>query len=114
MHSCILKELPYGGIKVLQRQEEGEILSWEEYVAALSERFGSKLHHYPMVKLRNLKQQGSVQTYLSKFEELLNRVYLTDDYIVSFFLNWLKDKIQYTVRMFRPASLQQAIGLAKL
>lgn len=59
-------------------------MNWEDYVKEVNVRFGSKLHHDRMAELRSLKQLGSVQIYLNKFEELLNRVNLAEDYIVSF------------------------------
>lgn len=51
---------------------------------------------------------------MSKFEELLNRVSLTEEYLVSFFVNSMKVVIRYTVRVVNPINLQQAISLAKL
>lgn len=81
---------------------------------ALNVRFGTELHYDPMFELKNLIQLGIVQIYLDKFNQLLNRVTLSEEYIVSFFLSRLQDDIQYTVRMFRPMSLQEAVSLAKL
>ena len=48
---------------------------WDEYVAALSVRFGNDLYYDPMVELMNHKQLGSVQTYLEMFEEILSRCF---------------------------------------
>ena len=62
----------------------------------------------------SFKQLGSVQTYLEKFEELMNKVFLSEEYTISCYIGGLKAELQYTVRMFAPRSLQQAIGLAKL
>lgn len=52
----------------MRRKGERTSPSWEEYVAQLNVRFGSELHHDPMVELRNLRQTGSVQNYLTKFK----------------------------------------------
>lgn len=55
------------------------------YVKALNVRFGTELHYDPMFELKNLIQLGIVQIYLDKFDQLLNRVTLSEEYIVSFF-----------------------------
>nr|CAD1832891.1 unnamed protein product [Ananas comosus var. bracteatus] len=52
--------------------------------------------------------------YQDKFDALLNRVVLTEEYAISCFLSGLKDEIQIPVRMFQPRSLQRALSLAKL
>ena len=88
--------------------------SWNEYTVALNIRFGNDLHYDPMAELMNLKQLGLVQTYVEKFEGLMNQVCLFEEYTISCFIGGLKEELQYTVKMFAPRSLQQAIGLAKL
>ncbi|KAL0313875.1 UNVERIFIED_CONTAM: hypothetical protein Sangu_2231900 [Sesamum angustifolium] len=55
-----------------------EVPNWEEYVRALYDRFGTKLYDDPMAEFMNLKQVGTVQDYLDKFDELLNRVDLSE------------------------------------
>lgn len=67
-----------------------------------------------MEELKNMKKLGTFQTYLDKFEELMNKVYLSEEYIVSYFLGGLKDEIRYIVRMFGLKNLQQTVSLAKL
>nr|CAD1839913.1 unnamed protein product [Ananas comosus var. bracteatus] len=88
--------------------------TWEEYVSALNTRFGVDLYDDPMAELKELKQTGSVMEYQDKFDALLNRVVLTEEYAISCFLSGLKDEIQIPVRMFQPRSLQRALSLAKL
>lgn len=61
---------------------------------ALNVRFGNELHYDPMFEVKNLTQLGTVQTYLDKFDQLLNKVSLFDGYIVSFFLSGLKNDIR--------------------
>ena len=77
MRSRLSKESPY----------------WAEYISVLNIRFGSELHYDPTVELKNLKQQGSVKTCLDKFDELLNREFLLEEYTMSCFLSGLKDEI---------------------
>lgn len=76
---------------------------------ALNIRFGDKLDSDPMAEPMNIKRTGSVQAYLDKFDGILNRAQLLEEYTVSCFLSGLKEEIQYPVRMFAPRNLQQAI-----
>ena len=45
---------------------------------------------------------------------MMNQVFFSKEYTSSCFIGGLKEELQYTVIMFAPKSLQQAIGLAKL
>nr|CAD1821649.1 unnamed protein product [Ananas comosus var. bracteatus] len=90
------------------------IPTWEEYVSALNTRFGSDLFDDPMAELKSLRQLGSVLEYQDKFDTLLNRVELSEEYAVSCFLSGLKDEIQIPIRMFQPRTLQRVLSLAKL
>lgn len=51
---------------------------------------------------------------MTKFVELLTRIDLTKDHILSFFLSGLKGGILDTIRLLRPATLSEAISLAKI
>ncbi|XP_020105551.1 uncharacterized protein LOC109722075 [Ananas comosus] len=88
--------------------------TWEEYVVSLNTRFGADLFDDPMAELKNLKQTGTVMEYQDKFDTLLNRVELSEEYAVSCFLSGLKEEIQIPIRMFQPRTLQRALSLAKL
>ncbi|KAL0462917.1 UNVERIFIED_CONTAM: hypothetical protein Slati_0179300 [Sesamum latifolium] len=91
-----------------------EVPNWEEYVRALYDRFGTQLYDDPMAELMNLKQVGTVQDYLDKFDDLLNHVDLSEAYAISCLFVGLQSDIAVEVRMFRPKNLQEAICLAKL
>ncbi|KAG8384286.1 hypothetical protein BUALT_Bualt04G0102600 [Buddleja alternifolia] len=91
-----------------------QVPNWEEYIRALSDRFGQLVYDDPMSELVNLKQVGNVQHYLDKFDEIVNCLELPDQYALSCFLGGLKSEISVNVRMFGPKSLQEAISLAKL
>lgn len=88
--------------------------TWEEYVRALSERFGTMIYDDPMAELVSLKQTGNVQKYLDQFDELYNSLDLPDNHALSCFLAGLKPEISVMVRMLKPRNLQEAISLAKL
>ncbi|KAG8384225.1 hypothetical protein BUALT_Bualt04G0095800 [Buddleja alternifolia] len=70
-----------------------QIPDWEEYVRALHDRFGAFLYDDPMSKLVNLKQTGSIQDYLDKFDELMNCIELVEPYAISCFLGGIKHDI---------------------
>ncbi|KAG8363657.1 hypothetical protein BUALT_Bualt19G0045300 [Buddleja alternifolia] len=91
-----------------------EIPNWEKYVRALNDRFGALIYDDPMSELVNLKQLGTIQQYLDRFDEIVNCLDLPDYYALSCFLGGLKSEISVNVRMFRPKPLQEAISLSKL
>lgn len=91
-----------------------DVPMWEEYVRALSQRFGAHAYEDPMTELVILRQTQSVQHYLDRFDELHNLLELPDAYAMSCFLAGLKQEISGLVRMFKPQTLQDAISLAKL
>lgn len=61
----------------------------------------------------SLKQTGTVQEYLDKFDELLNFADLHDDQAISFFINGLKPEISLQVRLMFPRTLIRACSMAK-
>ncbi|XP_071917161.1 uncharacterized protein [Coffea arabica] len=111
-----------GGVsQILRRRFQGvalqftkDIPSWEEYVKAIAARFVNVLYDDPMGDLKRLKQNESVFECQERFEELLNRMDLSEEYAISCFLSTLRDDIQMAVRIFMPRTLQHAVGLAKL
>lgn len=88
--------------------------SWEEYVRALASQFGDCVFDDSMGELTSLKQKGSIQDYQDQFKEFLNRVKLTESYVVSYFLSGLKEEMQLSVKMFMPRTIQHAKTLARL
>ena len=67
-----------------------------------------------MTQLLDLKQSCTISTYHDKFEILLGRVKLPEEYAINFFLSGLKPVIQHQVKMFMPKTLNQAYTLAEL
>ncbi|KAK0588913.1 hypothetical protein LWI29_007029 [Acer saccharum] len=80
--------------------------SWEEYVKALNIRFGDNVFEDPMADLMNLKQLGTLQDYMDKFDVALSRVSLTKEYAISCFISGLRVELQGLVRIFNPTNLQ--------
>lgn len=92
----------------------GRTVEWQEYVAAMSARFSEQAYDDPILDLKNLFQDGALEEYLDKFDSLLSRAKVTEEFAVGFFLGGLKAEIQYPVRMFGPKKLRDAYALAKL
>lgn len=91
----------------------GEVVTWEVYQIQVKKRFESIFEDL-VVALKNLKQTTNVQVYQDSFEELLNKVELSDAYAISLFIGGLKEDIAYAVRMFKPTSLSDVFSLSKL
>ncbi|GKA04503.1 retrotransposon-related protein [Tanacetum coccineum] len=70
----------------------GEVVTWEVYQIQVKKRFESVFED-PVVELKNLKQTINVQVYQDSFEELLNKVELSEAYAVSLFIGGLKESI---------------------
>nr|GEX91735.1 hypothetical protein [Tanacetum cinerariifolium] len=86
---------------------------WEHFEVEVVKRFGV-LYDDPIVKLKNLKQTGSVQTYQEAFEALLKRVDLPELVAVSMFMGGLKHEVRTPMRMFQATTLNETYGLARM
>ena len=91
----------------------GDGCDWDVYAEQALKRFGNVFED-PMVELKNLKQTSTVQVYQDKFEDLLNRMNLTESLAMSLFIGGLKDEISMPVRMFKPLSLADLFSMAKM
>ncbi|WKA01485.1 hypothetical protein VitviT2T_019765 [Vitis vinifera] len=89
-------------------------LDWSEYVIALNARFGQHVFDDPIADLRNLRQTGSLQSYMDEFDELYPIADIKESHAFSFFLSGLIDELQMPVRMFKPQTLADAYSLARL
>lgn len=85
------------------------MISWENFVVALQTRFNSSQFVDPLSMLVNLRPQGTVEDYKSKFEDAVNRVRgLSEAYKMSFFLNGLSEEIKHDVKMLYPQNVNTA------
>lgn len=93
----------------------GLLTSWEEFKHALETCFrpsSFENHHQALFKLQ---QKSTVSDYQKEFERLCNRVIgLPATAILDCFISGLKPEIQHDMAILQPASISQAIGLAKL
>ena len=87
-------------------------VSWGEYVEALCNRFGGQRD--PMEDLIDLKQVGTLETYIHDFDVLWNKAGIGEKQALVIFLGGLELEIKNTVKMFEPKDLRQAFNLARL
>ena len=76
---------------------------------AICGRFGG--HKDPLEELKDLKQEGNLETYIRDFDILWNRTEIDERYALIFFLGGLEKEIKNLVNMFEPKSFKQAYNL---
>ena len=91
------------------------IPTWLEFSHDICLRFGPNVYEDDTGVLTKLKQDGLVRNYHERFEELANRTKgLPEEFFVSCFISGLKEEIRPIVQMFRPKTMIQVVGLARL
>jgi hypothetical protein len=94
------------------------IIPWHQFVRMLEDRFYDRSAYEVIGEFHNLKQTGSVNEYVDKFEELVglvrrNNPTLPEEYFICSFVSGLKGYIQHHLQCHRPAALTQAYWFAK-
>ncbi|MFS7961699.1 putative retrotransposon gag domain-containing protein [Helianthus anomalus] len=91
---------------------------WADYVRSISARFSDAMFEDPMEEIASLVQltdnAKGLQEYNSGFDRLLNKVTVSEPYVVSLYLKGLKPEIKGPVKMFKPQTLREAYGLARI
>jgi predicted aspartyl protease len=78
---------------------EDDCLSWEKLKAALLERYGGNGEGDVYEQLTDLKQEGTVEEYITDFEYLIAQIpRLPDKQFLAYFLHGLKSEIRGRVR----------------
>lgn len=99
--------------------EGKELMGWNVFAAMVLERFMEEEGENLVGDFNKLQQDGSVEEYRSKFDELKafmlqgNRS-LSEDYFIRSFLSGLKEELKSMVMIMRPQTLAQAVQVAKL
>jgi len=92
-----------------------QFTSWSFFLQALQACFVPSQYKDPTGSLFKLTQKGTVSQYLSKFEELANRVIgLPPSFLLSYFVSGISPDIRREVQVHQPMMLAQASGLACL
>lgn len=90
-------------------------MTWVLFKDGIVSRFGPNTYEDVMGDLTKLRHTTTVRVYQEQFEELANRTTnLPESFFISCFISGLKEEVKAGVQMFRPTTITQAIGLAKL
>ncbi|KAK6149080.1 hypothetical protein DH2020_016605 [Rehmannia glutinosa] len=98
--------------------KQGE-LTWNQFLEVISARFEELKESRIIAEFNKLKQNGSYNDYVDRFEELKACLLLTtngdfsEEYFVASFISGLSDELQAFITMFDHVSLQQAIELGR-
>ncbi|CAJ2641599.1 unnamed protein product [Trifolium pratense] len=93
----------------------GSLHTWQAFLHALETRFAPSQYEDPKGALFKLCQTSTIWEYQKSFETLDNRITdLPHQFYLSCFISGLRADIRREVMAFQPASLTQAISLAKL
>ena len=81
-------------------------------------RFEDNHSESVVAEFKMLTQQGTVNDYLQKFEELRAQVLMRnprvlEDFILECFIGGLKEEIRETVKMYEPINLSQVVSLSR-
>ena len=90
-------------------------LSWQDFTKALLHRFGPTEFNDPSEALTRLKQTSTVALYQEEFERL-SQLFdnLPDTYLIGCFIAGLKKEVRLDVKIKKPRTLSEAIGVARL
>lgn len=95
------------------------IWSWPECVTELCSWFEEKSKADVIEEFNKLRQKGTVEEYLIRFEELralltISQPMLDEAYFVSSFVSGLDDQLRLMVKMLQPTTVKQAAENAQL
>jgi hypothetical protein len=88
--------------------------TWARFTELVNQRFGPPSRSNPLGELCHLRRQGSVADYTKAFLTHLSRCdTITEPHQVAIFTAGLGEPLQTDVELQRPASLEDAMGLAR-
>ncbi|GJY42112.1 transposon ty3-G gag-pol polyprotein [Tanacetum coccineum] len=90
-------------------------ITWAEFSQALLARFGPTDYENPAEALSRLKHTTTVAQYQESFEKLSHQVDgLPEEFLMACYIGGLKDEVRLEVKMKKPRSLIDAIGLSRM
>lgn len=103
----------------LQTYEELHCVdSWAELCVAVHSKFGRNKYQEHLEELESCEQNGSVDEYYTRFDELMHRVLVynkgyDETYFVTKFVGGLKTEIKFAIKLHKPRTVDAALSLAK-
>ncbi|BAS79307.1 Os02g0566300 [Oryza sativa Japonica Group] len=93
--------------------------NWEDFCAAVSDKFDRDQHDSLIRQMDQIKQTGSVWEYYERFDELMNQLLVYDPgvnmcYLTHRFIDGLRREIRNAVLLQRPKNLESALAVASL
>ncbi|KAA8544713.1 hypothetical protein F0562_019440 [Nyssa sinensis] len=96
-------------------QNEDRVITWLDFEDELWACFGPSDCENFDKDLSRIRQLGSLRDYQKEFERLGNQVRgWTQKALVDTFMGGLKPEISDAIRLFKPQTLKEAIGLARM
>nr|GEV91046.1 hypothetical protein [Tanacetum cinerariifolium] len=90
-------------------------MTWAEFSQALLARFRPTDYENPFESLSRLKHTTMVAQYQESFEKLSHQVDgLPEDFLMTCYIGGLKDEVKLEVKMKKPRSLIDAMGLSRM
>jgi hypothetical protein len=88
--------------------------SWEEFIHLINQRFGPPLRSNPLGELIQLRREGTVAEFQSKFLSLLARCDgLVEKHQINVFIAGLCNPLKTDVELEHPATLEEAWPLSR-
>ncbi|XP_019101560.1 PREDICTED: uncharacterized protein LOC109133111 [Camelina sativa] len=101
--------LSWYNLEINKRQFE----SWVQFKSGLMLKFGSKIRG-PSISLFRIKQTGTIEEYIQRFEDLSSQVSgLDEQKLEGIFLNGLTREMQELVHMQKPRNLPEMMAVAR-
>lgn len=89
-------------------------MRWDQYVTAINTQFSSKGYEDSWGDLKNLTQDGELTKYVDVFDDLMNRVDVSEGVVVGLFLRDLNEEIWHHVWLLNLQTILNAYNLARL
>ncbi|KAL5844111.1 hypothetical protein ACOSQ4_010069 [Xanthoceras sorbifolium] len=91
------------------------IFRWHEFLLVIEKHFGPSEYEDHFGKLSKLVQTNALSDYQHQFEHLANKIpWVPEHALVSYFVSGLRHDLRKEIQVYKPQSLIQAMGLARL
>ena len=88
--------------------------TWQQILQDADSWFDTGAFDDPVAELARLKQEDSLIKYLERFDTLLAHIAIPEELALSFFLSGLTVKLEKSVRVHKPSSIQEVVRIARL